>query len=71
MSTLTGTPSCAPVIVQFTHNVRPSSLQCAGGWTGKAQSATTYCICTCVLIVHVYVHVCHTSYLFSNVYVMI
>ena len=48
MSTLTATPSCAPVIVQFTHNVCPSSLQCAGGWTGKGQSATTYCICTCV-----------------------
>ena len=48
MSTQTATPSCAPVIVQFTHNVCPSSLQCAGGWTGKGQCATTYCICTCV-----------------------
>ena len=50
MSTLTATPSCAPVIVQFTHNVCPSSLQCAGGWTGKGQSATTYCICICTCV---------------------
>ena len=59
MSTQTTTPSCAPVIVQFTHNVCPSSLQCAGGWTGKGQSATTYCICTCIymcVIPHICLH---------------
>ena len=50
MSTLTASLSCAPVIVQFTHNVCPSSVQCAGGWTGKGQSAITYCICTCTCV---------------------